>query len=107
VPFKSIGTVLPYDELSGMYETLHEADISKIAIIVNARLEHERHISRLAVIRNASGLTQKQLSRLSGVSLSTIRSYEQAEKDIHKAKAETLANQGQVLGCSIKDILMA
>ena len=41
----------------------------------------------------------------SGVSLRSIQMYEQRNKDINKASAETLYRLSKVFGCSMEDLL--
>ena len=50
-------------------------------------------------------IPQEELARRSGVSINTIRSYEQKTKDIMKAKVEIVLDLAKVLKCSIHDIL--
>ncbi|MBP1587091.1 MAG: helix-turn-helix transcriptional regulator [Clostridia bacterium] len=56
-------------------------------------------------IRTAYGCTQSELARLSGATLRSIQMYEQRQKDINKASANTLYGIAKVLGCAIEDLI--
>ena len=56
-------------------------------------------------IRTAYGCTQSELAKRSGVSLRSIQMYEQRNKDINKASAETLLRLSRVLGCTMEDLM--
>ena len=103
--FSDIFTALSFDDLQLMYHTLHEADISKFADIADARIKEVFPDTNLKRIRTYYGCTQAELSRRSGVSLRSIQMYEQRNKDINKASAETLYRLSRVLGCSIEALL--
>ena len=103
--FGDIFAVLSFDDLQSMYHTLHEADITKFASIADERVrDHFRH-TNLKRIRTAYGCTQSELAMRSGVSLRSIQMYEQRNKDINKASAESLYRVSKVLGCSMEDLL--
>lgn len=51
------------------------------------------------------GCTQAELARRSNVSLRSIQMYEQRNKDINKASAETVLSLAKVLGCTMEDLL--
>ena len=103
--FGDIFKVLSFEDLQNMYYTLHEADITKFADIVDARIKEFFPDTNLKRIRTAYGCTQAELARRSGVSLRSIQMYEQRNKDINKANAETLYRIAKVLGCTIEDLI--
>ena len=88
-----------------MYPTLHEADISKFSTIAEERVREVFPETNLKRIRSAYGCTQAELARRSGVSLRSIQMYEQRNKDINKASAETLYRISKVLGTNIEALL--
>ena len=55
--------------------------------------------------RKKARLTQAELAKRSGVSLRSIQMYEQHNKDINKASAETVLSLAKVLGCTMEDLL--
>ena len=88
-----------------MYYTLHEADISKFADIADARIRERFAETNLKRIRTAYGCSQAELAKRSGVGLRSIQLYEQRQKDINKASAESLYKISRVLGCAMEDLL--
>lgn len=48
---------------------------------------------------------QSELAIHSGVSLRSIQMYEQRNKDINKASAETLLKLSKALGCTMEDLI--
>lgn len=101
--FKSILDTVPYNELLGLYETLHEADIEKSYEVLDAHFEKSE--SKLKTARKHCGLTQEELSHESGVSLNTIRAYERKGKDINKAQFDIVLRLAKALKCDITELL--
>ena len=88
-----------------MYYTLHEADVTKFADIME-RLMHEYFAeTNLKRFRGYAGMTQAELARQSGVSLRSIQMYEQRNKDINKASVETVYRLAKVFNCAVEDLL--
>ncbi len=103
--FSDIFKVITFEDLQKMYYTLHEADISKFVDIVNNRMKEFFPDTNLKRIRTNYGCTQAELAERSGVSLRSIQMYEQRNKDINKASAETVYRLAKVLGCTIEDLI--
>ena len=101
--FKSIINAVPYNELLGLYGTLHEADIEKSYDVLDAHLE--RNESKLKTARKHCGLTQEDLANESRVSLNTIRAYERKSKDINKAQSDIVLRLARALKCNMTDLL--
>ena len=101
--FKSILDTVPYNELLGLYGTLHEADIEKSYEVLDAHFEKSE--SKLKIARKHCGLTQEELSHESGVSLNTIRAYERKGKDINKAQFDIVLRLAKALKCDITELL--
>lgn len=101
--FRDILEAVSYDELLGLYDTLHEADIQKSYDVLDAHFENTE--SKLKLVRRRCGITQEELSELSGVSLNTIRAYERKAKDIGKAQANIVMRLAGALKCDVSDIL--
>ena len=93
--------------LISLYNTLHEADLSKLVETANSIIE--RYIAEspsiLKTIRKQINLTQSKLAELSGVSLRMIQAYEQGDQDIRKAEAQTVFALSKALGCDAEMIL--
>ena len=103
--YSDIFKVLSFDDLQSMYYTLHEADITKFVDIVDERIKAFYSDTNLKRIRTAYGCTQAELAKQSGVSLRSVQMYEQRNKDINKASAETVYRLAKALGCSLEDLL--
>ncbi|MDO4383697.1 MAG: helix-turn-helix transcriptional regulator [Eubacteriales bacterium] len=103
--YREILGTLSYDELMSMYETLHEADITKFAEVADEVIRRRNLETNLRYIRTNYGCTQAELARRSGVSLRSIQMYEQRNKNINKAGAETVYRLSKVLGCRMEDLI--
>ncbi len=101
--FKSILDAVPFDNLLGLYGTLHEADIQKSYEVMDAHFANSE--SKLKTARKHCGLTQEALAKKSGVSLNTIRAYERKSKDINKAQFDIVMRLAKALKCEVFDLL--
>ncbi len=101
--FKSILDTISYDELLGLYGTLHEADMQKSYEVLDAHFEKSE--SKLKKIRKHCGLTQEELASESGVSLNTIRAYERKSKDLNKAQMDIIMRLAKALRCNVSELL--
>ena len=103
--YSEIFRAVSFSDLSIMYHTLHEADISKFVEIVDEKVRDHFSDTNLKQIRAACGCTQAELAQRSGVTLRSIQMYEQRRKDINKASAETLYRIAKTLGCRMEDLI--
>lgn len=103
--YEEIFRILAYADFMELFPTLHEADITKFADIADQRFRTLHPETKLKQFRTAYGCSQSQLAKLAGVSLRSIQMYEQRNKDINKAGAETLLRLSKTLGCEIEDLL--
>lgn len=101
--FRNILDTVPYDELIGLYDTLHEADIRKSYEVLDAHFA--RAESKLKTARKRCGLTQEALAHESGVSLNTIRAYERKSKDLNKASFEIVMRLARALRCDVSELI--
>lgn len=101
--FEDILNTIPYNELLGLYSTLHEADIQKSYEVLDAHFLNQE--SKLKVARKRCGLTQEMLSVASGVPLNTIRAYEQKQKDLNKSQFDIVRRLANSLRCKMEDLL--
>lgn len=99
--FKSIIDTIPYDEIIGLYGTLHEADIQKSYEVLDAHFANSE--SKLKIARKHCGLTQEALANESGVSINTIRAYERKSKDLNKAQFDIVMRLTKVLKCDVSE----
>lgn len=103
--YNEIFDAIKYDELEKMYDAYHEADVSKFVDTLNKIMKQHYPETNLKRFRTLYGCTQAELAQYSGVSLRSIQMYEQRNKDINKASAETLYRLSKVLGCTIEDLI--
>lgn len=103
--FSEIFEVVSYKELEIMYQTLHEADISKFIDIIDSRIREYYEETNLKRLRKLCGYTQKEVAENSGVSLRSIQMYEERNKDINKASVETVYRLSKVFGCKVEDLI--
>ncbi len=89
-----------------MYAPLHTKQTSaNLPILPMPKCVRILQIPNLKRIRTTYGCTQAELAKRSGVSLRSIQMYEQHNKDINKASAETVLSLAKVLGCTMEDLL--
>ena len=103
--YRDIFKVLSFEELQKMYYTLHEADITKFVDIVDSKIKEYFPETNLKRIRTAYGFTQAELAERAGVSLRSIQMYEQRNKNINKASADTMYRFARALGCTMEDLI--
>ena len=103
--YRDIFKVLSFEDLQKMYYTLHEADITKFVDIVDSKIKEYFPETNLKRIRTAYGFTQAELAERSGVSLRSIQMYEQRNKNINKASADTMYRFAKALGCTMEDLI--
>lgn len=103
--YSDIFKVISFEDLQKIYYTLHEADITKFVDVVDLRIKEYFFETNLKRIRTAYGFTQAKLAERSGVSLRSIQMYEQRNKNINKASADTMYRLAKVLGCTMEDLI--
>ncbi len=82
IRFEQLLKYVSWEEMMGLYPTLHEADILKFMEVMDMKIEHccNNQETSLARIRRLRGYSQKLLAEKSGVSLRMIQLYEQRQK---------------------------
>ena len=103
--FSYIFRAVSPEKMLGMYDTLHEADVSKFVIHVDLILEEYYKQSAITRFRAYHNLTQAMLAEKSGVNIRLIQSYEQGLRDINKAQISTVVKLAEALGCEAKDLV--
>ena len=103
--YADIFNAVSYEDMLGLYPTLHEASVEKIASLIDEKVRAFYHETNLKRIRTAYGCSQRELAEMSGVSLRCIQMYEQRNKDINKAQSDSLYRLAKALGCTMEDLL--
>lgn len=62
-------------------------------------------MNKLKEIRTQQGLSQSLLSKETNVSLKTLQAYEQGDRDIKKAQAETVYKLAKALNCKMEELI--
>ncbi|MDE7440137.1 MAG: helix-turn-helix transcriptional regulator [Clostridia bacterium] len=103
--YADIFKAVSYEDMLGLYQTLQEASVEKIASVIDERIRITYPETNLKRIRTAYSCSQRELAEMSGVSLRSIQMYEQRNKDINKAQSESLYRLSKALGCTMEDLL--
>ena len=103
--YGDIFKVVSFEDLQKMYYTLHEANVTKFADIMDSRMKEYFPDTNLKRIRTIYGFTQAELAERSQVSLRSIQMYEQRNKNINKASADTIYCLAKALGCTMEDLI--
>ncbi len=61
--------------------------------------------NQLARLRKYANLTQKELGKKAGVSTRMIEKYEQGDKDLNHASAETVYKLSKALECDMEELI--
>lgn len=103
--FRSIEEKVPIKQIYGMYDTLHEADISLFVEILEEKCMKSLGESRLKRLRRYAELSQKALAEKADVPLRQIQLFEQGQRDISKAQAITVLKISKALGCNVEELI--
>lgn len=102
--FKQITDVTDIDELLLMYKKYHEMDIEHFVIELDRRRKNVFSESALKRFRAYAMLGQGELAERTGIPVRTIQQYEQRQKNINNAKAETIFRLAKALYCNPDDL---
>ena len=88
--FEEISAAITMDEILSMYPKYHEQDVRQFSDALWERNNQGKMHTRLKAYRESLSMTQRELAEKSGVPIRTIQQYEQRQKDINKAHADTV-----------------
>lgn len=103
--FTAIEQAIPITEVRMLYTPYHEMDIRQFADKMNELYRVAKPETNLKALRTLAGLSQSELAKLADIPVRTIQQYEQRQKDINKAQAETLLRFSKVFHCRIEDLM--
>lgn len=103
--FAEIQSVVPIEDIRAMYMPYHEMDISHFCEAMDGFYRNAYPETNLKRLRVAAGLSQQQLADAVGTSVRTIQQYEQRQKNINRAAAETVFQMARILYCSPERLL--
>ena len=102
--FREINDIANIDSLYSMYNPYHEMDIMQFVDAIEEKANNHQK-SQLKRLRLYAGLTQKELSERTDIPLRTIQQYEQGQKDISHARADSIVKLAKALYCNVEDII--
>lgn len=105
--FERINNFVPIEEVIEMYSPYHEMDVSHFVSHMIELYNRRKKDTNIKFYRQMAGVSQKELSDISGIPVRTIQQYEQGQKNINFAKAETLISLSRSLSCRMEDLLEA
>ena len=80
-------------------------DVRQFADKMNELYRAAKPETNLKAMRTLAGLSQSELAGQADVPVRTIQQYEQRQKDINKAQAETLLRLARALNCNVEDLM--
>lgn len=103
--FGRIESYAPIERVRDLYVPYHEMDVRQFIDRMDEMKRLHGGQTNLQSRRRAMGLSQRELSELSGVPLRTIQQYEQRQKRIDRASAESVAALADALWCPMESLL--
>ncbi len=103
--FKYILEAIPAGDMIGMYDMMHEADITKFVFAMDERLSQYYTETTLKRMRIKMGMSQSELAEKSGVNIKVIQGYEQRLRDINKAQMIIVSKLASALGCGAEKLM--
>lgn len=103
--FIDIQQAVPISQILMMYKPYHEMDIRQFVDRMNEIYREAVPETNLKMLRGLAGMSQSELAMQSGISVRTIQQYEQRQKNINKARGETLLRLARTLSCNMEDIM--
>lgn len=105
VSFKEIFSHITITDIVNMYHPYHEMDLEHFVDRMAKICELDSKPTKLKTIRKQKGFTQEKLAIFAEMSLRTLQQYEQRQKSINKASAETVYLLAKALDVKVEDIL--
>ena len=103
--FAEIEQAVPITAVRLLYTPYHEMDVRQFADKMNELYRAAKPETNLKAMRTLAGLSQSELAGQADVPVRTIQQYEQRQKDINKAQAETLLRLARALNCNVEDLI--
>ena len=105
--FKEINKYISISEILTMYSPYHEMDISQFCDKMIELYNKRKNNTNLKALRLDAGLSQSELAEISDIPVRTIQQYEQNQKNINAAKAETVVKLAKALNCTVEALMEA
>ena len=107
IGFKEIKKYISISEILAMYSPYHEMDISQFCDKMIELYNKRKNNTNLKALRLDAGLSQSELAEISDIPVRTIQQYEQKQKNINAAKAETVVKLAKALNCTVEALMEA
>lgn len=105
--FKEINNYISISEILAMYSPYHEMDISQFCDKMIELYNKRKNNTNLKALRLDAGLSQRELAEISDIPVRTIQQYEQNQKNINAARAETVVKLAKALNCTVEALMEA
>ena len=103
--FAEIEQAVSITKVRLLYTPYHEMDVRQFADKMNELYRAAKPETNLKAMRTLAGLSQSELAGQADVPVRTIQQYEQRQKNINKAQAETLLRLARALNCNVEDLM--
>lgn len=103
--FKKINEIVDISDIEKMYTVCHEMNIEQFVERIEMIRQSGKDESVLKRLRLYAGLSQRELADRSGIPLRTIQQYEQGQKDISHARADSILRLSKELYCSPEELI--
>lgn len=103
--FREINNLVPIQEVLAFYSPYHEMDINQFCDKMLELYNIRKVNTNLKNLRLNAGLSQNELAEIAEVPVRTIQQYEQSQKNINAAKAETVVKLAKALNTSVEKLL--
>ena len=103
--FWDINALIPIQEVLAFYSPYHEMDITQFCDKMVELYTIRKANTNLKNLRLNAGLSQSELADIADVPVRTIQQYEQNQKNINAAKAETVVKLAKALNTSVERLM--
>ena len=103
--FKEINNYIQISEILAMYSPYHEMDVSQFCDKMIELYNKRKNKTNLKALRLDAGLSQSELAEISDIPIRSIQQYEQNQKNINVAKAETVVKLAKTLNCTVEALM--
>ena len=104
IKYSKIQAAISIKDIRKMYNTMHEADISKFVSCMNEKMSNYYKDTNLKHYRKLNNLSQGKLAKEAEVPLRQIQMIEQRRRDINKMNLESVIKLARVLHCEPQDL---
>ena len=102
--FREINDFVDINTVLSMYQKYHEMDIMHFVDCLDRMSESQKE-SAFKRLRMYANLSQKELAERTGIPLRTIQQYEQGQKDLSHARADSVIKIAKALYCRVEDLI--